>query len=290
MKQIGIVFIKPHFQRAGKHVNKFLSIMRMGLFVSGTGLHLTQNGIHHMLTEGTERIHGDPRVTIDIQRFSLVLFHKVGLFLCRFKEIQGTLAVEVGEIAHEFQRDISAVFQLAQVGDGDSDLTADFFESITLHFPDFPPFFAEKLPGIVPLPALMDAFLQFTAALPGGSHQHFDGMCAHVFVDGVFADFPKGREILHGENTVVAVRTFGGDEPALFPVSYRTGNHAEHLRNLTDGEGEIVFLIHNSFRILYIIIGNDFKRFGGKSQVFMTKYGDGEPWGNKRSIQTVLET
>ena len=132
MEQIGLVLIKPHFQRPGKHVNKLLAIVRMGLFVSGTGLYLAQNRIHHMLAEGTERIHGDPRVAVDVQRLPLVLFHQIGIFLCRLKKIQGALAVKMSEVTHEFQRDIPAVFQLAQMGDGDSDLTADFFESITL--------------------------------------------------------------------------------------------------------------------------------------------------------------
>lgn len=70
----------------------------------------------------------------------------------------------MGQPVEQVQRHVAAVFQLAQVGGGDTHGLANLLQRVALLAADFPPFLAQELFGVVYLFPLLHKVLQARVA------------------------------------------------------------------------------------------------------------------------------
>ena len=216
----------------------------MGRLVAGAGLHLAQHGVHDVLAHGHERQHVDPRVAVEIERIAAALFHQVLFVPHGLQEVQRALPVKMRQIPQQLQRDVAAVFQLAQMRHRDADLVAHLLQGVALLLAQLPPFLARELFGVLLLRLLADALLKIAAVLTA-AQQQLDGVRAHMLVDGVLLDTLQRRQIVHCEDPIVAVRALDGDQPRFFPVADGAGHHAQNFGHLADGKSDVVVMIHS---------------------------------------------
>ena len=195
-----------------------------------------------MFSHGNQRIHFKAGIAFKLNGLSAAFVDEAIFLRRRLHKVQRALPIEVRQLIEHIQRNIAAVFQLAQMRHGDTDRTADLFEGVALLLSDLTPLFADELLGVKHFFLLLH--VRFQRAGSWGWQQHFDRLRTHVLVDGVFLDFLECFNVIERKDPVVAGRTLGGDHPVLFPVSDRGRDDAENFCNLIDGKCYFIFMIH----------------------------------------------
>lgn len=165
MQDIGRIVVEAHFHDAGEHIDQLFSVVCVRRQIAAAGLDHAKNRVHRVFAHGNQRIHFKAGIAFKLNGLSAAFADEAIFLRRRLHKVQRALPIEVRQLIEHIQRNIAAVFQLAQMRHGDTDRTADLFEGVALLLSDLTPLFADELLGVKHFFLLLH--VRFQRAVPG---------------------------------------------------------------------------------------------------------------------------
>ena len=117
VQNIRRIVVEVYLNNSREHVDQLLAIMSMRCEVAAAWLDYAEHWEHHVLAHRDQREHLQSWVTLQLNRFTAALADETHFLCSRFHKVQWALVVKMRQFVEHIQRNVAAVFQLAQVCD-----------------------------------------------------------------------------------------------------------------------------------------------------------------------------